>query len=251
MEPLYKCVWMTAGVLNYRLCDRGYDCDHCLVDLALREGHAPAGEAVSAAIGDAGHPEAAPGEALPIPGARAAFYHACHLWVRIGDGGTVRVGIDDLARRILGPLTRVKLPRPGEEILRDAPAWTFEGPAGSVVLPSPASGTVVARNRALRAAPERAASMRPNRLWLARLRPERLREDLEHLLYGHRAAAWMRSETEKVRSRLLAAQAVATGTLPDGGSFDPSVLDRLDVSLRRTLIEEILLYPATRQKKGR
>lgn len=35
-EPL-KCIWMLAGVLTYRLCDRQYDCEHCPLDAALRE----------------------------------------------------------------------------------------------------------------------------------------------------------------------------------------------------------------------
>ncbi len=35
-EPL-KCIWMLAGVLTYRLCDREYDCERCPLDAALRE----------------------------------------------------------------------------------------------------------------------------------------------------------------------------------------------------------------------
>lgn len=251
MEPLYKCVWMTAGVLTYRLCDRGYDCDRCLVDLALREGKAPPGEALAAATnGRVAAPVAIEG-GRPFRVGTSGFYHPCHLWVRIGDAGAVRVGVDDLARRLLGPVTSVRLPRPGDSLRRDEPAWTIEGPSGSVVLPSPVSGTVMVCNEELHQKPARLTGSGPARSWLARLRPDRLREDLEHLFHGRRAAAWMRSETEKVRNRILAAEAVASGTLPDGGSFEPSVLDRLDVSLRRALIEEILVVPAMRQKKGR
>jgi hypothetical protein len=32
--PMY-CVWMDAGVVNYKLCDRGFDCDRCPLDQAL------------------------------------------------------------------------------------------------------------------------------------------------------------------------------------------------------------------------
>jgi hypothetical protein len=35
-DPL-KCVWMLAGVVDYKLCDRQYDCEHCPLDSALRE----------------------------------------------------------------------------------------------------------------------------------------------------------------------------------------------------------------------
>ncbi len=30
------CIWMTAGLVRWRLCDREYDCDHCPLDAALR-----------------------------------------------------------------------------------------------------------------------------------------------------------------------------------------------------------------------
>ena len=30
-----KCVWMTAGVLTYKLCNRGFDCERCLLHQAL------------------------------------------------------------------------------------------------------------------------------------------------------------------------------------------------------------------------
>lgn len=30
------CVWMTAGVINYRLCDREFECESCPFDAAIR-----------------------------------------------------------------------------------------------------------------------------------------------------------------------------------------------------------------------
>ena len=36
-ERVTKCVWMTAGILTYKLCDREMDCEHCLLHRALSE----------------------------------------------------------------------------------------------------------------------------------------------------------------------------------------------------------------------
>ena len=33
--PPVRCVWMDAGVVNYKLCDRGYDCERCPLDQGL------------------------------------------------------------------------------------------------------------------------------------------------------------------------------------------------------------------------
>jgi hypothetical protein len=34
-DPL-KCVWMLAKVIDYKLCDRSYDCEHCVFDQVIR-----------------------------------------------------------------------------------------------------------------------------------------------------------------------------------------------------------------------
>jgi len=36
MRAAPTCVWMDAGVLTYRLCDRDFDCAHCPLNAALR-----------------------------------------------------------------------------------------------------------------------------------------------------------------------------------------------------------------------
>ncbi len=36
------CVWMTAGVIRFWLCDRGFDCENCPLDRALRRACRPA-----------------------------------------------------------------------------------------------------------------------------------------------------------------------------------------------------------------
>ena len=31
------CIWMDAGAVAFRLCDRGFECDHCPFDAAMLE----------------------------------------------------------------------------------------------------------------------------------------------------------------------------------------------------------------------
>jgi glycine cleavage system H protein len=241
MESLYKCVWMTAGVLNYRLCDRQYDCDHCLVDTALREGKAPAGGVAAASV-------RRDSEGIAFLTNRAAFYHPCHLWARVGSAGTVRVGLDGVASRLLGHIREIRLPEPGTTLHRGQPAWTFVSDVGDVELPSPITGRILSRNEELILDPENIERGGYQETWFARIRPTRLREDLESLTYGRLATEWLRRELDKIRGRVLSAHTVSTGTLPDGGTLTPVVLDCIDLTLRRSLVEEILLSPARRQK---
>lgn len=247
MEPLYKCIWMSAGVLSYRLCDREFDCDRCLVDKALREGGAPSmrDEAIEPA-------RAASTAGLPsISGlrfSRASFYHPSHLWVRVEEGGHVRVGIDDLARRILGRVEEIVVPQAETSLRLEQKVLSFRGEAGKIDLPMPICGTALARNEDLLADPGKLQRPAHQEVWLLRARPNRLQEDLSGLFYGHRVVAWLRGEIEKVKERLLAAQAVEAGSLPDGGTLDVSILDSLEPKLRCSLAEDLLLGPAQDQK---
>lgn len=31
-----KCIWMASNIVDYKLCDRNFDCDNCMFDLAIR-----------------------------------------------------------------------------------------------------------------------------------------------------------------------------------------------------------------------
>lgn len=248
MEPLYKCVWMTAGVLTFRLCDRGYDCDRCLVNQALCEGRSFAEGMASATVGArrlvANSPEAA------FHLSRHGFYDRNHTWVRVGNGGAVRVGLDDLGRRLLGRVVRVILPEPGSFVHEGEVAWAFMGEAGEVKMLSNVTGRVLSRNEELIAHPELMRGDARKEVWLARLRPARLRTNLERLLYGRRAAAWMHEQVAEVRDRLLEQHAVGAGMAADGGLLDPAVFTGLEVSQRRSLVEAFLLDTGT-SRKGR
>lgn len=35
-EEEQKCVWMTTGLISYKLCDRDFQCDICPFDQAVR-----------------------------------------------------------------------------------------------------------------------------------------------------------------------------------------------------------------------
>jgi len=228
-ESLVKCVWMSSGVLTFRLCDREFDCERCLVDIALREGSRADPKPAAVSLSSSG------------------FYHPSHLWARVGGGGAVWIGIDDFARRLLGRVDDLRLPEVGGFVHRDAPACTLVGEAGSVEMPAPLTGRVMARNEELIAHPESLRSGARREPWLLRVRPSRLRDDLGRLHYGRRAAAWASGEMDAVHRRLLEVQAAA-GTMPDGGTPDSSALDRLDGKLRSVLVADLLTGPAARRK---
>lgn len=89
------CVWMSAGLVAYRLCDREFDCDGCPLDAALRGGTAAAGDPVERPAVRAGR------RAAEFPEDRR--YSTGHLWVQAldGDGEGLRVGLDGFASHLI------------------------------------------------------------------------------------------------------------------------------------------------------
>ncbi|MDY0082451.1 MAG: hypothetical protein RBR74_04655, partial [Ignavibacteriaceae bacterium] len=33
---MLKCIWMTSGVIDYKLCDNNFDCENCPFDKVIR-----------------------------------------------------------------------------------------------------------------------------------------------------------------------------------------------------------------------
>lgn len=86
-------------------------------------------------------------------------YTAEHEWVRVGAGSdVVRVGITDFAQGQLGDVVYVDLPAVGQEVTAGATCGEIESTKSVSELYAPVTGTVVARNEALDAAPDQVNS---------------------------------------------------------------------------------------------
>lgn len=92
------CLWMAAGLITYRLCDRDFDCEHCPLDAALQGDSRRPG---STAKHHGGRPAAS-----HFPADRQ--YSSGHVWVRPEDDGTARLGLDAFAANLLDRLIEAR-----------------------------------------------------------------------------------------------------------------------------------------------
>ena len=139
--------------------------------------------------------EGRPAGQLEVVMPRGFFFHPGHVWVRIQEDGSVRVGVDDFVRTALGAVDRVRLPDPGTRLEEGAEA--FEIGAGEVALKlvSPMTGEVGRANPRLAERPELLVEDPYGAGWLIAFEPESgpCRE-LASLVIARAAAEWMRSE---------------------------------------------------------
>ena len=133
------CIWMMAGLLHYRLCDRDFDCDHCPLDAAIHGVHAS-----PYATGD-------PSLHEPLDwGIRDGLaYHPTYGWVSDAGEARLRWGIDGFTARLLNHVTEIVFPGSGSDLeVGKAACWAMD--EGELIpLRSPVSGKVARSNPAL------------------------------------------------------------------------------------------------------
>jgi CheY-like chemotaxis protein/glycine cleavage system H lipoate-binding protein len=161
-----------------------------------------------------------------------AFVSPQHAWARIELNGAVRIGLDDLIRKIFANVEGVELPRPGQEIARGETLFTVRYGAYSLRIPAPLSGKVITVNAEHVEHPEWLA-IKPFELsWMCRVEPSNLTAELPGLRIGHDAIDWYQQELDRCSELARAAGAdlalpAATGagaTGPDQSGARPELL---------------------------
>ncbi|MGH8155264.1 MAG: glycine cleavage system protein GcvH [Rhodanobacteraceae bacterium] len=81
-------------------------------------------------------------------------FQKSHEWVRLEDGGRVRVGISDHAQGLLGDLVYVELPKVGDHVEAGSGCAVVESVKAASDIYAPVSGEVIEVNEALADKPE-------------------------------------------------------------------------------------------------
>jgi glycine cleavage system H protein len=107
-------------------------------------------------------------------------YTASHEWIRVGDDGTLTIGITDHAQQALGDLVFIELPAVGRSVKAGEVCAVVESVKAASDIYAPVAGTVVAANATVVSAPETVnADAYAN--WFYKLKPA-ARGDVDKLL---------------------------------------------------------------------
>jgi len=212
MTGSMPCIWMSAGLVAYKLCDREFACESCPFDAAMRGAKAapaPAPELARARLD------------LPFPTDRT--YHSGHVWVRSVGRERVRVGVDAFAAKLLRRIDGVILPPPGTPVRRDASICWLHDADEIASLRSPVTGRISVTHGLIRHRPELMSSDPYGEGWLfeIRVRKERPPKCNGGLLAADAASELARRQGEALATEVRAFATEATGlagpTLADGG----------------------------------
>ncbi len=127
------------------------------------------------------------------------FISPQHAWAKIELNGTVRVGLDDLIRKLFENIDQVELPVPGQKIGKGETLFSLKYGDYRLEIPSPLSGKITAVNSEHAEHPEWLA-VKPFELsWMCGVEPSNLAAELPGLRIGTDSVDWYQKEIDRYR----------------------------------------------------
>jgi FixJ family two-component response regulator/glycine cleavage system H lipoate-binding protein len=132
---------------------------------------------------------------LNVPG--GVFISPQHAWAKIELNGTVRVGLDDLIRKIFEKIDHVELPETDQDIEKGETLFSVKYGDYSLKIPSPLSGKITSVNSEHAEHPEWLA-IKPFELsWMCGIEPSMLARELAGLRIGLDSVDWYQKEIDR------------------------------------------------------
>jgi glycine cleavage system H lipoate-binding protein len=124
-----------------------------------------------------------------------AWYSAGHTWMTRLAGGSLRVGLDALALRLMPSVNAIDLKPAGTRVAKGSPIATIHAGARALTVRSPVEGVVVAVNAAALREPALVKSDGYGRGWLVTVAPADL--EFARLPHGSAAETFLREEAAR------------------------------------------------------
>ncbi len=129
-----------------------------------------------------------------IPG--GVFISETHTWAAVAQDGTVRIGIDDFAKKLIGEIDDIEFPNLGMKITQGQPLFSIKQNKKRITFNSPLSGHVSKINHDL-AENLSSLSFTPyERNWICSIDADNLDTELKNLKIGKSAVSFYQSEID-------------------------------------------------------
>ncbi len=159
-----------------------------------------------------------------IPFMEGIFVHPGHAWVEAIKPNLVTVGTDEFTKSVFGSVDRFTLPEPGTIIQQGGKVWGLRRGKRKLVQTAPISGRVVEINQDLVHNPKFLLQKDTRVSWILKIKPIRLKRELQNLLHGNMLTRW----NQVIKEQLVATLTLAEfPVLQEGGEIKPNLGDEL------------------------
>ncbi|MDY6879664.1 MAG: glycine cleavage system protein H [Thermodesulfobacteriota bacterium] len=208
------CIQHMKGRIPFKVCTNDYYCGNCDFDQCFNDQYM-----VNAVITPVSVFEV---EGFKVP--QGYYIHSGHMWAKAEEGSNVRVGIDDFAARLLGPLDHIEAPLIGKEVKQGrGDTLGFRGKRRAGFL-SPVTGVVTAVNTTLRDKGEIANKAPFSEGWIMNVYAPTLRDDMKNLMINRETKEFIKEEADRLYSAI---EEVAGPLTTDGGQLGHDIYGTL------------------------
>jgi len=166
------------------------------------------------------------------------FISAQHAWARIEMNGVVRIGLDDLIRKIFTRIDHVELPEAEQEIRKGETLFTLKYGDYSLRIPSPLSGKITSINSEHAEHPEW-LTIKPFELsWMCGIEPSNLAGELPDLKIGLDSVNWYQGEIDRYTE-------LASRYSEDAARLDPNETGQNEQNRNTENLELLARYTET------
>ena len=120
------------------------------------------------------------------------YYTKEHEWLKV-EGDTVIMGITDYAQKSLHEIVFVDLPEVGRKVKQMESIGTVESVKAVSEIYTPISGEIIEVNTELNEKPELVNQDPYGKGWIAKIRPEKLDEEIKNLLDPERYREYLKA----------------------------------------------------------
>ncbi|MGD8226803.1 MAG: glycine cleavage system protein H [Desulfobacteraceae bacterium] len=211
-QPATKrpCIHHMRGRIEFKICTNDYKCANCEFDQYFNDQYSV-------------HAVMSPVDVLDVEGFKVPqgyYFHPGHTWIKVEEDSLVRVGIDEFALRLLGPLDRIEAPLMGKEVKQGGADIGVSRVANQARFLSPVSGVVTAINPKLRDEGELANQDPYSTGWVMSVHCNNLREELKNLMINNETEGFLEGEVARLYELI---EEVAGPLAADGGDLSHDI----------------------------
>jgi len=174
--------------------------------------------------------------------AASALFHRGHTWALPTARGFARVGIDDFARQVVGPIDRIEFPEVGKEVRQGDPLFAVVRGPRKIDFVAPLDGRVISvRHDAARAAVPGDDPYRKG--YFLTLDPTDMARNAPELRSAAEAPRWIERELARLYEFLglrMAGPLSVGATMRDGGAYAAGIVGKIEEPLFNELVRNFL-----------
>ena len=165
------------------------------------------------------------------------YYHRGHTWVKLEEGNTMRIGLDDFTQQVMGDIEGIAIPSPGGELSQGEVAWKVRHGKRKLSQLAPLGGTVVGVNEKLKRDPTLANRSPYEEGWILKIRTKGLNKEMPELMDSLQFKAHFDRDKAKFMSSF---NDHALGAVyGDGGEVIKGAASKLDERTWKKLVTQL------------